>query len=339
MLGRDQRKNDHRILQSIKVPGSLNVKYGLFTYTTDNVGDDVQSLAARAFLPSIDLYVDRDALSELSEKNDPVKIIMNGWYMHKPYDWPPPDNVRPLFVAFHLSKNAVKHVLSVDGVRYLKKHQPIGCRDHSTVAHLKSHGIEAYFSGCLTTTTHKRESEQHNKIVLCDPFGHDEKFHWFVKGDKTYENYLKRYLKLDPRDCEYVTHEIDASMPTEDRYAEAERLLRIYSGAKLVITSRIHCALPCAGMGIPVIFLAPRRLYEMKYFGMFALARKVLGIGKRTDSRFAGISELFESYDFDEILAGRQNIDLSADRVPPTSDGLSQMQNRLRNACVEFVKA
>ncbi|WP_264821067.1 polysaccharide pyruvyl transferase family protein [Acinetobacter schindleri] len=32
-------------------------------------------------------------------------------------------------------------------------------------------------------------------------------------------------------------------------------MLEKYSTAKLVITSRIHCALPCLAMGTPVIYI------------------------------------------------------------------------------------
>ena len=33
-------------------------------------------------------------------------------------------------------------------------------------------------------------------------------------------------------------------------------MLRIYEQADLVLTSRIHCALPCLGMGTPVVLFA-----------------------------------------------------------------------------------
>ena len=44
--------------------------------------------------------------------------------------------------------------------------------------------------------------------------------------------------------------------PTDaDRFKRAEELLKKYSEARLVITSRIHCALPCLGLETPVVFL------------------------------------------------------------------------------------
>jgi hypothetical protein len=41
----------------------------------------------------------------------------------------------------------------------------------------------------------------------------------------------------------------------EQKFEIAESYLRDYAQAKLVITSRIHCALPCLAMGVPVIFI------------------------------------------------------------------------------------
>ena len=40
----------------------------------------------------------------------------------------------------------------------------------------------------------------------------------------------------------------------EELLKEAERLVKCYAKAKLVVTSRIHCALPCLGLGTPVIY-------------------------------------------------------------------------------------
>ena len=40
-----------------------------------------------------------------------------------------------------------------------------------------------------------------------------------------------------------------------ERFSAAYELIEKYASAKLVITQRIHCALPCVGMGIPVIII------------------------------------------------------------------------------------
>lgn len=58
----------------------LAMKYALLTYSTENVGDDIQSIAARRFLPRVDYYIDRDQIGEWenNDKNETVKLIANG---------------------------------------------------------------------------------------------------------------------------------------------------------------------------------------------------------------------------------------------------------------------
>src|SRR5699024_11247334 len=54
----------------------------------------------------------------------------------------------------------------------------------------------------------------------------------------------------------YIKHWFDKEIHEEGyRFELAEQTLRKYAEAKLVITSRIHCALPCLALGTPVIFL------------------------------------------------------------------------------------
>lgn len=56
-------------------------KYALFTYSTGNVGDDIQSLAARRFLPQVDYMVNRDYMNDFHlDTDEEIKLIMNGWY-------------------------------------------------------------------------------------------------------------------------------------------------------------------------------------------------------------------------------------------------------------------
>ena len=50
----------------------MEYKFALLNYSTENIGDEVQSIAARRFLPRIDEYVERDKLAEW-EPNQPTK--------------------------------------------------------------------------------------------------------------------------------------------------------------------------------------------------------------------------------------------------------------------------
>ena len=109
-------------------------KYGLLTYLANpeyNVGDYVQSLAAAQFLPHIDKYLNREKLNIYNEEQ--VKLIMNGWFMHRPECWPPSDNIDPLLISFHLNSQVKDQLLDNKGKKWFKRHQPVGCRDPYTL--------------------------------------------------------------------------------------------------------------------------------------------------------------------------------------------------------------
>ena len=155
-----------------------------------NVGDYVQSLAARQFLPQVDQYMNREKLGEY--RGEKIKLIMNGWFTHNIHHWVPSDEIDPLFVSFHLNSTAAPFMLTDKGIAYLKKHEPIGCRDKFTVQILEEKGIKAYFTGCLTLTLDNYkvdDSERGDDIYIVDPFYNypntDKLFRspkYFVKG-------------------------------------------------------------------------------------------------------------------------------------------------------------
>lgn len=226
------------------------MKYGLFKYKeSKNLGDEIQSLAAKSHLPSVDEYLDRDHLNTY-KSIDPVKVIMNGWYMERPENWPPSDDIIPLFVSMHMThKNGADNkMLSSNGIKYLKKHEPIGCRDHKTTRLLEKKGIKAYYSGCLTTTLPERHVPKTENIVLVDAFYRLPK-----NLRKKYINQLipekkRKHIRLVEQDDHQTTD-------LEKRFDKANALLDLYAGAKVVFTSRIHCALPCLALGTPVYFI------------------------------------------------------------------------------------
>src|SRR5690606_29754020 len=78
---------------------------------------------------------------------------------------------------------------------------------------------------------------------------------------------------------EFINQEPPSNTYTDaQKFQMAEDLLNKYARAKMVITSRIHCALPCLALGTPVIF--------------------VNGFDSFVDScRFDGILELFNRID------------------------------------------
>ena len=141
-------------------------------YDYINIGDYIQALAATQFLPHIDGFVDRD--TDLDKVTEKTVLILNGWFMYLPNNWPPSKNVYPLFVAFHINSNVKDALTRPDSITYLKDNEPIGCRDKNTVDLLRKKGVEAYFSGCLTLTLGKKfKSDSRNeKVYIVEPTNH-----------------------------------------------------------------------------------------------------------------------------------------------------------------------
>ncbi len=67
----------------------------IISYSTLNIGDEIQSLAIKQLIDNVDHYIDRERLHEF-KNNTPVKLILNGWYMDNPNNWPPSKDIIPL---------------------------------------------------------------------------------------------------------------------------------------------------------------------------------------------------------------------------------------------------
>ncbi|WP_109300634.1 polysaccharide pyruvyl transferase family protein [Aquimarina sp. AU474] len=276
------------------------MKYGLLTYDENrrffNVGDNIQSLAAKQFLPQVDTFLNRERLGDY--QGEQVKLIMNGWFTHNIHNWVPSEDIDPIFVSFHMNNTAAPFMLSERGIAYLKKHEPIGCRDQFTADTLKSKGIDAHFTGCLTLTldSYKVDDSQRGEdIYIVDPlysYPRPEKIFYNTKltvknilngsafqlGKKN--KHLKNFISKEVLEtAEFINQEPPSNQfSDEQKFEMAEALLNKYARAKLVITSRIHCALPCLALGTPVIFIN--------------------GFDSFVDScRFDGILELFNRID------------------------------------------
>lgn len=204
-----------------------------------NLGDDIQTLAVSALLPGVDGYVSREALDQVAE---PCVIPLNGFFMNTDH-WPPSPAVKPVFFAFHVAPHAQKAICSDAGIAYLKQWQPIGCRDRGTMEVLASHGVEVYYSRCVTLTMPRREAPPQNGEIFMVGVG--KKARYAIP-----KQIRRQAITVDQAKVRLpITN-------TALKLALATELLTQYrTRAKLVITSKIHCAMPCIAMGIPVVFL------------------------------------------------------------------------------------
>jgi hypothetical protein len=209
------------------------VRFALLTHSTRNLGDDIQSLAAAQFLPRIDCYLDRAHLGRYANEPETF-VILAGWCKHNVDDWPPPPNLHPLSIGFHLRTTKL---LAPRYLPYYRRHEPIGCRDTATRDALLRAGVEAYHSGCLTLTLGQSFAVQGPRDGLLH----------LVDADVTVDPAVRHAR---------TSHVIDANCPAEERLELARQAVRRYAQAGMVVTRRLHAYLPCLALGTPVVCTA-----------------------------------------------------------------------------------
>ena len=255
------------------------MKYGLVVAYTENLGDDVQSLAALQFYPKIDVLLHREFLNRVYI-DDTIKAIVNGWFMYKPENWPPSSAIEPLIISIHIDPKIVSKLLSRKGIKYFKSFEPIGARDLFTKKVLERHGVLSYFSGCLSLTLDykfhylkviKNDKSDYTLIVDLPPqlknqikrglsssssfqnniveFTHNL-FH-LNHLDKVIESILGILNSMN-RLLESVRRQHLASRilrrglryPIVERFKKVLKGLMLIANARCVITTRLHVALP-----------------------------------------------------------------------------------------------
>lgn len=337
------------------------MKYKLLSVNNgpvQNIGDFIQALAASQFLPSVDGFINREELDLYSD--DECALIMNGWFMHNPSKWPPSSKISPLFVSFHMNESSKERMLTKEGVDYLKSHEPIGCRDYHTASILNEAGINAYFSGCLTLTLgNTYHVKNHNGgYYFVDPLipsSHDfvsickdvatlmvhfrdiiNLSHKFQVTPRKIRNIISNarfyrcYTSFFDRDIimqgTYINQQSSyyvSQFETDfDKLKEAERLVKLYANAQMVVTSRIHCALPSLGLSTPVCFIKKENdsfVSACRFDGLLELFNVIICDNKK----------LSPSFDTNGII-GTHN-------VLKNKDDWKDLSSRLTNICTEFI--
>jgi len=200
--------------------------------TYNNIGDDIQTLAALRFAPDA-VFVDRDKISIEKRK---LKII-GGHYWLSGKNFPPKNYIDFLPISMHIADPNLD-------LEWFKKREPIGCRDLWTKKHLEENNIEAYFSGCLTLTFPEYSGERKGIIYVDVP---DE---------------------IKEKDGLSISNIIPGTdiLGVRERLEIAEERIELFKRAELVITSRLHVALPCVAIGTPVALHRSSILYRPERF-------------------------------------------------------------------------
>jgi hypothetical protein len=282
------------------------MKFGLVVPRhTGNLGDEIQAIAVERLLPRVDHWLERDDLGSFAAA-EPVAAVVSGWFGFTPENWPPAPDIVPLLTSFHMSAtvgegpsglSAREVMLREPWVGYLRRCGPVGARDLETLHLLEAAGIESYFSGCLSLTLRPGGLPRGEAVVLNE-----------VPAE------VLAYVRARTTRPIVETGHIDKATPFgKPRLAKAHALLEIYERAHCVVTTRLHCALPCLALGTPVVLLdvAPDR------------------------GRFSGLQDYLRHHTVPAFLGWPGHLDY--DRPEPNREDFRKLADPLRRRVAEFV--
>ena len=196
------------------------MKHQILSYeSVCNVGDAVQHIAMTELLQRIqpDAEILNVDRARCDLASEDSLFIVNGWLGENC----PGCGVNTLFAGVF--------VATPDNFQWIRRSRfPVGARDPATRAAMARRGIDAEFVGCATMTLRRFDGERAG-VYSVDAGSHSRGM--------------------------LLTH--NATPGWGAQLVEARRLLDVYRSAELVITSRLHVALPCLAFGTPVIVIAP----------------------------------------------------------------------------------
>ena len=274
-------------------------KYALFSYTTGNIGDEIQSVAASRFLPQVDYYINRDYMNDFQATDEePIKLIMNGWYSHRPENFPlQHEQIDPLLISMYIDGPVKEAFSSPANQAFFKRHEPVGARSQDTKDFLESLGVESYWSGCLTLTLQAEKEIKKQDFILAIDLPNEV----FDKVQR--ESKLPVIRMSADSNHQYMT--------AERRMKLAKYYLYLYQSARFVITTRLHGTLPCLALGTPVLNI------ELPGF---------------EEERFRGLRELAHHRTVEEFLQGGYDVN----QPLPNPDSFLPIRKALEERCQAF---
>lgn len=257
----------------------MGVKYGVLNFNNNvlgssntilyNIGDYLQFLTIKFLLEK--LGVSGNDIVEISmpelldydgeEMLLPLNYAIFDDYFMKDGKFALPSQITPVFLACTLQTfglDGEKLLEDQDNVEYLRRFEPIGCRDEYTKEVLTKFGIMAYLTGCLTATLPRRAENNGNKVFFVDtPY------------------LLKKHIPSELlKNGEFMTQQY--YFPS-DYFSSSEKIFefvkmqyeRYAQEGALMVTSRLHVASPCMAMGIPVILVKDRMDYRFAWLDKY----------------------------------------------------------------------
>ena len=245
--------------------------------TSINLGDDLQIVAIDYIYKKMGIEekdIVRIGLSELTSYNGEYVILPVSFPLYGYREGVNITMFSPKIIPVFLGLSIMSGNISDEEVAYLRRFEPIGCRDHYTMDILRKKNILSYVGGCVTAL-----------LPRLDRF----------KGDKVYIiDVPKRMMKYIPDDIRKgATYKSQILSECSDSYeATKKRLREISENARLIITTRLHSALPYTALGIPVV------LMKEKFSFRFTALSKLLNV--YTEDEFANIDWNPKSIEYED---------------------------------------
>lgn len=238
------------------------VKYGLMTdvanfshLTTSslhNIGDNIQSHAVEHLYATMGIgteqivRLNRYDFRDYDGRHGYVVMPMCAYFTlgnaQSPFPLSP--FIIPVYFSFGLSTDVDDPSL----LAHFRRYEPIGTRDEQVMRMFRQRDVAAFVSGCLTIAFPRRESlPLGGKVFLVDV--PDELLDYLPPELLPH---VERVSHMHP----YLTAPADQAEADRLDTLARQYLDRYAKEARLVVTSRLHCAAPCLAMGIPTIVVA-----------------------------------------------------------------------------------
>jgi Polysaccharide pyruvyl transferase len=211
----------------------------VFSYCGANLGDHVQSLALLQHVRPRTLVL-RDHFRPQPE----LLLAANGWLTKGQI--PTRQEFRDVkFFGIYLPPR----LRTAEVAAKFQGLGTIGCRDHVTAKFLQQHDVPVFLCRCATLSFPRYEGPR-EQIVCVDV------------SPAIVERVRRRY-RQQLGEVITLTHHLPRPSPADmtdrlirSQFERAHHFLSLYRSAALVVTNRIHVALPCLAFGTPVIVLS-----------------------------------------------------------------------------------
>ena len=258
------------------------MKFGILKYSSRgmNLGDYAQLEGIRQAYKR--MHIDKNDIVEIERNKiteydgDYVVLPMAGFFstVRTIHLFPWPSKIIPVYLGFH----CVDESLIEEVYKAHRNWGPFGCRDLSTMNLMRRNGLNAYMSGCMSICYEKREEiPSTEKVFLYDP-------------PEELVDYIPKELLENSEIIEPPTREMKYQGYKEENGHEAKAILddifqKLKKEATLVVTKRLHVALPCIAMGIQVVLA------------------HICHNGDLYDNRFSGLDRIIKPYKLSEFGA------------------------------------